>query len=369
MSAAVVTGIGVSCALGSGKAAFWDAMLAGLPAAFDWQPAAEDKRTVRTARMTFTGAAAKPDGVPAFVRAGHAALAEAIGQAALDEAVLEDAGLVLGTTSGGTMDEFVDAGLTGDLAGQRDFGASAGIGSSTDWLAARFGIAGPIATLSAACTSSAAAIAHGMLLIRRGVCDVVLAGGCDRLRAADAAGFGVLRAITKSACRPFDRQRDGMLPADGAAFLVLESASHAHRRGVSPIAELVAAGFSADAHHATAPHPEGIARAMRTALQQAEIDAGRIGYVNCHGTGTAQNDRAEALAMRAVFGDELAGVYATSSKSVTGHLLGTAGALEALICALVLQTQVIPPMRTVVELDPCVGFSVPWTFCSVPRPR
>lgn len=358
--AIMVTGLGVSCALGSGRDALWQAMLAGRPVVHDWCLAAQDGRSVKTARMVFDEPGPDvPEAVPEYVRAGHDALAEAIRHAGLVDTSLDDAGLILGTTSGGTMDDFVEAAQAAEPCRHDCLGASAGIGSSTAWLADRFGIGGPTATVSAACTSSSAAIAQGMSLIRHGLCDVVIAGGSDRLRAADAGGFGVLRAVTRSACRPFDARRDGMLPGDGAAFLVLESASHARARGASPLAELVAAGFSADAHHATAPHPEGVVRAMRAALAQAGIDAGRVGYVNCHGTGTVLNDRNEAAALRQMFGDGLPDLFATSTKSVTGHLLGSAGALEALICVLVLQEQTVPPMRTVSELDPCVGFKAP----------
>lgn len=359
MTAIWITGMGVCSALGAGKTAFWKAMLTGLPVAHDWRLSAQDERSVRTARMRFGETSSESAAPPSFVRAGHSALAEAIDQAGLDGSMLRHSALVIGTTSGGTMDEFIDASLAGDQPAQVEFGPSANVGSSADWLAEHFGIGGPLATISAACTSSSAAIAQGMFLIQQGLCDVALVGGCDRLRAADAAGFGVLRAITKSVCRPFDTRRDGMLPADGAAFLVLESTSHAQLRGALPLAELVGAGFSADAHHPTAPHPEGVARAMWMALRQADIEAAQIGYVNCHGTGTVLNDKNEAMAMRSLFGDGLSETYATSTKSSTGHLLGTAGALEALICVLALQTQTIPPMHTVREIDPCVGFKAP----------
>ena len=362
-----ITGIGVNSALGHGQNAFWNALLEGVPAVRDWRVSAQDERQIRTAHMEYSMPAASPvaspvaspDEVPEFVRAGAAALAEALDQAGLTVPDLRAAALLVGTTSGGTMDGFVDACLEEDQVAQQRCSTSANIGSSTRWLAQYFGIQGTQATLSAACTSSTAAIAQGMFLIQQGLCEVALVGGCDQLRAADAAGFGVLRAVTKEVCRPFDAQRDGILPADGAAFLVLESATHAQQRGALPLAELISTGFSCDAHHATAPHPEGVARAMRLALQQAEIQPEQIGYVNCHGTGTLLNDKNEALAMQDVFGENITHLYATSTKSTTGHLLGTAGALEALICVQVLQQQTIPPMKTVRTLDPCVRFQAP----------
>lgn len=361
MTAIWITGVGVDCALGRGQTAFWENLLSGNATTHDWRLSPRDERGVRVARMRFdadSDAAIDSGGAPDFVRAGHNAMAEAIAQAALCPDDLGPAGLVLGTTSGGMMDEFADA-CTGEAQSASAYHEWAGIGSTARWLRQRFGIGGPSSSVSAACTSSAAAIAQGMFLIQQGICELAIVGGCDRLRAADAAGFGVLRATAATTCRPFAKDRDGMLPADGAAFLVIESAQHARWRGASPLAEIVSAGFSCDAFHATSPHADGVAAAMRQALRLARKHPRNVGYVNCHGTGTVLNDKNEALAMKYVFGEHLRELFATSTKSATGHLLGTAGAIEAVVCVLVLQHQTIPPMRTVSELDPCVEFLAP----------
>jgi 3-oxoacyl-(acyl-carrier-protein) synthase len=358
-----VTGLGVTTALGLDTDTFWNGLLSGTDVVrkIDEWPA----RSFRSMRSTMVRVDQLRSRLPSHCAdapdvavCGAIALEQALRSAELRDANERDeVGLIVGTTSGGEMDA-----LAQSLVLDTDCGAGvverACVGSSTDYLAERFGIGGARATLSSACTSSAAAIVHAAMLIREEVADLVIAGGCDRVRQADYAGFNSLRAISSDYCRPFDHQRGGLIMGDGAAFLVFESERSMRRRHSRPLAEFVGFGMSSDARHATAPHPRGVTLAMKGALEMAAIEPSAIGYVNCHGTGTTLNDKSEAEALADVFSDILPSLYATSTKSLTGHLLGTAGAVEAAICVRVLETGWIPPMKTVRQLDPCVGFRV-----------
>jgi 3-oxoacyl-[acyl-carrier-protein] synthase-1 len=203
---------------------------------------------------------------------------------------------------------------------------------SVEFIARKFGISGPAFTIATACSSGASAIARGAELIRSGFCGAVIAGGADIVSDTVFAGFHALEAISDSLTNPFSKNRKGINLGEGAAFFLLDSEENS---GV----ELLGAGESADAHHMTAPGPdgEGPARAMNDALKNAGITGAQIGYVNLHGTGTPLNDSAESLAMKAVFGAAYPPLPPVSStKPVTGHTLGAAGTLEAAICWMVL---------------------------------
>ncbi|MDQ1034677.1 3-oxoacyl-[acyl-carrier-protein] synthase II [Streptomyces sp. V3I8] len=220
------------------------------------------------------------------------------------------------------------------------------------------GARGPNFTVSSACASGGTAlgVARGMLL--GGMCDVVLAGGSDSWSRMTATCFGQMRALSsrtdrpERAARPFDRDRDGFVLAEGAAVLVLERLDHARARGARPRALLCGYGASADAHHPTAPHPEG--RGAEQAVRQALADAGRapeeVGHVNAHGTATVLGDAAEARMLRRVFAAAPPAV--TASKSVVGHALGAAGAIEAAFTVLALERQEVPPTANLAEQDP-----------------
>ena len=200
----------------------------------------------------------------------------------------------------------------------------------------KFGLQGPVLSVATACASGASAIARGAELIRAGLCDAVIAGGADIVSDTVFLGFHALQALSDSYTNPFSRNRKGINLGEGAAFFLLDSESG----GV----ELLGAGESADAFHMTAPSPDGSgpARAMNAALAAAGIGPAEIGYVNLHGTGTQLNDRAEALAMKEVFGHRLP--PASSTKPVMGHALGAAGALEAALCWMVLsEDKGLPP--------------------------
>jgi 3-oxoacyl-[acyl-carrier-protein] synthase II len=217
---------------------------------------------------------------------------------------------------------------------------------------------GPISCTVTACAASANAIGDALELVRRGRADVVVAGGAEAgVTPIGIAGFAQMRALSERnddperASRPFDRDRDGFVVGEGAAALVLEDLDHARARGATILAEVLGVGASCDAHHITAPRPDGrgAIAAIRSAIADAGIDAGDIGYVNAHGTSTELNDRTEALAIRAVLGT---GVPVSSTKSVTGHLLGAAGAIEAIACIQALVTGLLPPTANLDDPDP-----------------
>ena len=185
---------------------------------------------------------------------------------------------------------------------------------------------------------------------------MALAGGVDALTRICFMGFNALKLLDPEPCRPFDRDRRGMSVGEGAAFVVLERADRARARGARIWAELAGHGVTTDAYHVTAPHPEGegMARAMRAALAAAGVGPGAVGYVNAHGTATLQNDRIEARAIRAVFGEGR--LLVSSTKSMIGHTMAAAGALEAVATVLALVRELIPPTANLRVPDPAVAF-------------
>jgi 3-oxoacyl-[acyl-carrier-protein] synthase II len=221
---------------------------------------------------------------------------------------------------------------------------------------------GPRATIVTACSSGAAAVSLAADLIADGVVSMALAGGADALTRICYLGFNALRLLDPGPCRPFDRERKGMSIGEGAGFLVLEDAAHAAARGARVHAELAGRGATTDAHHVTAPHPDGdgMARAMRAALAAAGVMPAAVGYVNAHGTATPQNDRIEARALATVFPEGRPLVSAT--KSMIGHTMAAAGALEAIATVLALARECVPPTANLTTPDPDVPFDcVPGT--------
>ena len=190
---------------------------------------------------------------------------------------------------------------------------------------------GAVETVSSACAASALAIEQALRAIRRGEVEVAFTGGADCLCVTTYAGFNSLRAVDERPCRPFRADRAGLSLGEGAAVLVLESLDHAMARGAAPLAELLGAGASCDASHMTAPSPDGswAAEAMRRALADAGLDSAAIDFLNAHGTATPLNDAAEAAAIGLVFGDRARALPVEATKGVVGHLLGAAGAVEA----------------------------------------
>lgn len=225
-------------------------------------------------------------------------------------------------------------------------------------LAEAFGFRGPLTLIANACSSGANAIGHAWGLIRSGRAARVLTGGYDALSQLVFAGFDALQALSPTACRPFEVQRDGLTLGEGAAVVALESLEHARGRGAEILGEVVGYGAATDIHHLTQPHPEGGAalQTMREACRQAGVAPGDIGYLNAHGTGTRLNDAAEAAAIGSWAGSRAADLPVSSTKGSVGHLLGAAGALEVVVCLMVLREQWLPPEPYVDTPDPVCPF-------------
>jgi len=285
------------------------------------------------------------------------AAGEAIAAAGLDRRTLRSTAVVVGATTGGmfeTESSYRDwrAGAASTLRTSRVLGTS--LATSGAAVAQAFGAYGPQETASTACSSSALAIARAAEMIETGRAAVAVALGTDGLCRLTYAGFDALQALDPERCRPFDRERRGLTLGEGAGALVLEDAAHARARGVRIVARLLGWGTATDAHHPTAPHPEGRGAvvALRDALAMARLAPRDVDYVNAHGTGTPQNDAVEAAVLRAIFGDELARIPVSSTKSQIGHTLGAAGALEAVVTAIALADAVLPPTLGLREADP-----------------
>lgn len=227
-------------------------------------------------------------------------------------------------------------------------------------LADALGIGGPITIIANACASGANAIGHAWDLIRNGRAERVLTGGYDALSQLVFAGFDSLQALSPTQCRPFDATRDGLALGEGAAMLTLETLESARNRNAEILGEIVGYGAATDAHHLTQPHPEGDAAlaSMNTACASAEIAADTIGYVNAHGTGTPLNDSAEANAINRWAGTHAGKLPVSSTKACIGHLLGAAGAVEAVVCLMALRGQWLPPTSTLQSPDPVCHFPV-----------
>lgn len=232
---------------------------------------------------------------------------------------------------------------------------------ATGNLSIRFNAQGPALPVVSACATGTHAIGEAFRAIKHGYADAILAGGTEAsVTGLAIASFSNSRAMSTrndpdSCSIPFDARRDGFTMGEGAGILVLEEYEHAVARGAKIYAELVGYGNSSDAHHITAPHPEGIGAmaAMRLALQEGGYEAGMKTYVNAHGTSTPLNDKAETAALKQVFGeDEARRLHISSSKSMTGHMLGASGAVEAIVTALTLQSGIVTPTVGYVEADP-----------------
>ena len=227
-------------------------------------------------------------------------------------------------------------------------------------LADAFGFTGPITIISNACASGANAIGHGWSLIRSGRAERVLAGGYDALAQVTFSGFDVLQALSPTCCRPFDATRDGLALGEGAAVLAMETLRTARRRGAEILGVVAGYGVATDIHHLTQPHPEGTAAlaAMKAACASACLEPVEIDYVNAHGTGTMLNDSAEAAAVNRWAGSRAATLPVSSTKSSVGHLLGAAGAVEAVVCLMALRESFLPPTSTTHTVDPVCRFPV-----------
>ena len=216
-------------------------------------------------------------------------------------------------------------------------------GSCTEMIAQPFGEFASMATVSTACSSATNAMITGANMLRCGMADIVVVGGSECLTLFHLNGFNTLMILDHEPCRPFDKDRAGLNLGEGAAYLVMETAASASKRGVKPMCQLSGYGNACDAFHQTASSPEGEGAwlAMQEALRMAGLQPGEIQYVNAHGTGTPNNDESESHALRRIFGEDLPPV--SSTKSFTGHTTSASGSIEAVICMLALEHQFMPP--------------------------
>jgi 3-oxoacyl-[acyl-carrier-protein] synthase II len=216
---------------------------------------------------------------------------------------------------------------------------------TTNRVAERFRFSGPLATITTACSSSATSIGYGADLIRSGKASAVLCGGSDVLSELTFGGFNSLKAMDPSPCKPFDKKRAGMSLGEGAAILVLEGLDEAMKRGVKVYAEFLGYGIGGEAYHITAPEPTGMmeARIMGKGLEESGIKPSGVDYINAHGTGTPLNDKVETLSIKRVFGERTYSIPVSSIKSMVGHCLGSAGAIEAVASILSIVHGFVPP--------------------------
>ena len=216
-----------------------------------------------------------------------------------------------------------------------------------------FGLHGPTYTISTACSSSAHAIGNALWMVRSGAAPMAIAGGSEApLFVGGLKAWEAMRVVSQDTCRPFSVNRSGMVLGEGGAMMVLEPLETALARGVTPLAEIVGFGMSSDACHVTQPSAEGAARAIRSALRDGGLVPQQVGYINAHGTATEANDRMEAAAIHDVFAGNAATLPVSSTKSMHGHTLGAAGAIEAVATVFALGKGVLPPTMNFTELDP-----------------
>src|SRR5262244_3781916 len=363
MTRVVVSGLGVVSPYGVGAKTFWAGLARG-------DCAIRPVSVIATEGLRSRIAAEVPAEVlptlgvsPRRSRADRIALAAA--REALAAADRASMGLFVGAVGGGMLEGeewYCEEARTGHPSPRIRALRSILPVSHAESLAWRLRLGGPRETVVMACASGAASIALGADMIRSGVTPLVLAGGVDALTRICFMGFNALKLLDPAPCRPFDRDRRGMSLGEGAAFVVLEDPRRAKARRARVYAELAGYGMTGDAYHVTAPHPEGegMARAMRDALAQGGVTPSAVGYVNAHGTATQQNDRIEARAMRAVFGEGR--VLVSSTKSMIGHTMAAAGSLEAVATVLSLLNELIPPTARLENVDPEIGFDcVPHT--------
>jgi nodulation protein E len=215
------------------------------------------------------------------------------------------------------------------------------------------GITGPAFTVATACASSAHAIGLASGMVRAGICDVAIAGGSEATFSPGILmAWESMRVVSPTVCRPFSRDRNGMMLGEGGAIMIIESLEHAEARGAKPLAEIAGVGMSSDAHHVTQPSAEGAARAITRAFRDAGIQPEQVGYVNAHGTGTTVNDLTETRALHQAFGAHAARLAVSSTKSMHGHTLGAAGVIESTAAILALREGFLPPTIHYTERDP-----------------
>ena len=362
MTRIFVSGLGVVSPYGAGTKAFWEGIAAGTCAIRPISLIETEGFRCRIAAEVPVEVVATFDSSPRRSRADRMALAaarEAVADAHLTAQDRSVAALLVAAVGGGMLEGeawYWEEARTGRRSPRIKALRSILPASHAETVGYRLGLGGPKETIIMACASGAASIALGADLIRSGVVPLAVVGGVDALTRICFMGFNALKLLDAEPCRPFDRDRRGMSIGEAAAFMVLEDADRCRARGGPIYGEYLGAGMTTDAHHVTAPHPvgDGMIRAMNLALDAAGVTASEIGYVNAHGTGTPQNDRVEALALRRVFGE--GSVLVSSTKSMVGHTMAAAGTVEAVATVLALQHGLIPPTANLQHLDPDMLF-------------
>lgn len=368
----VVTGMGCISPVGNNVRDTWSAILAGKSGSgmithFD---ATKHKTRFAAEVKGFDGVALfgprETRKMDRFTQFAAAASVEALEQSGLkiDETNRDRVGILIGTGIGGigTMMEQADVMRERGPDRVSPFLIPMMISdSAAGMLAIRFGARGPNMAIATACASGNNAIGDAMETIRRGAAEVMIAGGSEAsLVPLAMAGMNVMGALStrnddpQGASRPFDKHRDGFLMGEGAGILILESLEHAQTRGAKILCELSGYGTTDDAHHISAPaeNGAGAAMSMKMALENADLSVDDIGYINAHGTSTPLNDKSETAAIKTVFGEQAYNVPVSSTKSMTGHLLGASGAVEAVFSILAIRDEVLPPTINYQTPDP-----------------
>jgi nodulation protein E len=364
----VVTGVGVVSPFGDTFDVFWKGVSTGVSAI-------RPMVSVAQGALRFPNAAEVPDFAPSryfeekdlnlldrFAQMAAVSAREAVSSSGITFAQPERAAIVMGSSGGGKSTE--DEGFVGLYARGEPRVAPLTIprampNAGASRISLEYGITGPVYTVSTACSSSNHAIGQAFWMVRNGLVDAAIAGGSE---APFSLGFlkawEAMRVVAPDTCRPFSKDRRGLILGEGAAALVLEPLEGALARGATIWAEMAGFGMSSDAHHITQPSSAGAALAMRTALADAEIAPESIGYINAHGTGTLANDATETEAIRAVFGAHTGRLMVSSTKSMHGHALGAAGALEAAATVGALRFGIIPPTANFTQPDPACDLDV-----------
>lgn len=358
----VVTGLGVVSSIGIGWQDFWKNCLAGRSGisrveAFD---TSRYERHYAGEVKGFDAGGFMPKRKAS--RMGRASqLGVAASLLALDDAKLtvdkiqpRRMGVFIGTTTGeiGLLEQYNDK-VISDRRRFRDYLHVALFPSSSisSFIAKEFGLKGQNCVFGTACASGNYALAQAFDLIRSGDLDCALVGGADGFSRIVFTGFGRLFAVAPEKCQPFDKNRQGMIPAEGAGILVVESLESARNRKADIYAEVLGYGMSCDARHMTAPSVEGICHSLTGAITHSGIRPDDVDYISAHGTGTKENDLAESRAINRVFGKKTRDIPVSSIKSMIGHTMGAAAALESVVCCLAIRDQRVPPTINVEEQD------------------
>ncbi len=379
----VITGLGALTPIGNTVEEYWNGLLAGKsgaaritrfdPSKFKTQFACEVKGYNPTDHFD-RKEARKLD---LFAQYALVVSDQAVKQAGLDtfEANPDRVGVIWGSGIGGLQtfqDECVAFGQGDGTPRFNPFFIPKMIADiASGHISIKYGYRGPNYTTVSACASSTNAILDAFNLIRLGKADVMISGGSEAaVNEAGMGGFNAMHALStrndspETASRPFDKDRDGFVLGEGAGALILEELEHAKARGANIICEIVGGGMSADAHHITAPHPEGLGatNVMKNALEDAGLNADDLDYINVHGTSTPLGDIAESKAIKSVFGDHAYKLNISSTKSMTGHLLGAAGAIESIASVLAVKEDIVPPTINHFTDDPELDDKLNFTF-------